>query len=70
MVDVKYPEEEKPIRGESQIDGIYQEILIYLNNNFDLKQKENFLSKKCLLLSPDISLPKFLIIQNILIYFF
>ena len=25
------------IRGKSQIDGIYQEILIYLNNNFDLK---------------------------------
>ena len=47
VVDVKYPEEKKPIRGESQIDGIYQEILLYLNNNFDLKiTKGKFLVEK------------------------
>lgn len=47
MVDAKYPEKEKPIREESQIDGIYQEILIYLNNNFDLKiTKGKFLVEK------------------------
>ena len=35
------------IRGKSQIDGIYQEILIYLNINFGLKiTKGKFLVQK------------------------
>ena len=39
--------ENQSIRGESQIDGIYQEILIYLNINFGLKiTKGKFLVQK------------------------